>query len=480
MNFNSIQYFTFFLVVISIYFLLSHKYRWILLLCASYYFYMCWRVEYILLILGSTVVDYFAAIQMGKTTSASKRKIYLFLSLFINIGLLFSFKYFNFFNDSLRGVFNHYNIFYGVPAFNVMLPVGISFYTFQTLSYSIDVYKGEKEPEKHFGIFALYVAFFPQLVAGPIERSTRLLPQFLEKFSFDFVRVVDGCKRILWGLFKKVVIADRLAILVNHVYNSADDFTGIPLIIATYFFTFQIYCDFSGYSDIAIGTSQVMGFKLMENFKSPYLSSSVSEFWKRWHISLSSWFRDYLYIPLGGNRKGKWRWYYNLFIVFIVSGLWHGANWTFIIWGALHGIYLLFTIWTKNIRSKTFSLIGLKENSLALKFLSVFITFNLVAFAWIFFRANSVSDAFFICTNLFTGLNLNTSFNLGTGHVSLLLSALSILFLIFTDTTQLFSKSSIPFKSRRMMYQFVFYNMVIFGILLFGIKVGPKFIYFQF
>lgn len=232
----------------------------------------------------------------------------------------------------------------------MLLPVGISFYTFQSLSYSIDVYRGEKEPERNFGKFALYVAFFPQLVAGPIERSTNLLPQFDRRISFDYDRFVSGLRLMLWGFFKKIVIADRLAIYVNEVYNSPAEFQGLTLILATYFFAFQIYCDFSGYSDIAIGAARIMGYDLMINFRQPYFSQSIAEFWKRWHISLSTWFKDYLYIPLGGNRVAKNRWYFNLMAVFLISGLWHGANWTFVLWGFLHGFYLVFSIWTQNIR----------------------------------------------------------------------------------------------------------------------------------
>ena len=312
MLFNSTQFIIFFPIVVSIYFLLPHRMRWFMLLTASYYFYMCWKAEYLLLILISTFIDYFAAIQMSKQSVQSKRKIYLILSLVVNLGLLFGFKYFNFFNDSLRTIFNQFNIFYDVPAFKVLLPVGISFYTFQTLSYTIDVYRGKRDPEKHLGIFALYVAFFPQLVAGPIERSTRLIPQLRKKYNFDYDRVTDGLKLMLWGFFKKVVIADRIAVIVNQVYNNPHDAAGFPFLIGTYLFAFQIYCDFSGYSDIAIGAAKIFGINLMENFRRPYFAKSIREFWQRWHISLSTWFRDYLYLSLGGSHITKWRWYYNI------------------------------------------------------------------------------------------------------------------------------------------------------------------------
>jgi alginate O-acetyltransferase complex protein AlgI len=358
MFFNSLEFVIFFPLVVFAYFALPYKWRWSLLLLASYYFYMCWRPEYIILIIASTLIDYFAGLRMGQVNK-KKRKKYLILSLCTNLGLLFAFKYFNFFNNSLQATFNQFNLFYNVPAFSVLLPVGISFYTFQTLSYSIDVYRGDREPERHLGIFALYVAFFPQLVAGPIERSTHLLPQFYEKHNVDYVRITNGLKLMTWGFFKKLVIADRLAIYVNQVYNAPGDFHGAHIWIATYFFAIQIFCDFSGYSDIAIGAAEIMGYRFMKNFRRPYLAQSIAEFWKRWHISLSTWFRDYLYIPLGGNRVGKWRWYYNLFVVFMVSGLWHGANWTFVVWGALHGLYLVFAIVTQSHRESFSRWIGL-------------------------------------------------------------------------------------------------------------------------
>ena len=261
---------------------------------------------------------------------------------------------------NIQILFNHYNIFYEVPFFNVLLPVGISFYTFQTLSYTIDVYNNKTPAQKHLGVFAVYVSFFPQLVAGPIERSNHLLPQFFKEHKFSYDRVKSGLQKMLWGFFKKLVIANNLAILVNGVYNNVDNYTGAALLVATIFFTFQIYCDFSGYSDIAIGTARVMGFELRENFKRPYFSKSIQEFWQRWHITLSSWFKDYLYIPLGGNRVVKWKWYYNIIITFLLSGLWHGAEWTFIIWGALHGTYLVFSI-TLNSPKKYLSEINKKN-----------------------------------------------------------------------------------------------------------------------
>ncbi len=464
-----------------------------MLLAASYYFYMCWKVEYIVLILASTAIDYYAGLRMGKMESKAKRKPYLILSLIVNLGLLFSFKYFNFFNDSIRVMFDQFNIFYNVPHFNVLLPVGISFYTFQTLSYAIDVYRGKKEPEKHLGIFALYVAFFPQLVAGPIERSTRLLPQLVKKYNLDYDRIIGGLQLMMWGFFKKLVIADRVAQIVNKVYNDPTDFTGVAFILATYFFAFQIYCDFSGYSDIAIGAARVFGIDLMRNFRRPYFSRSIRDFWQRWHISLSTWFRDYLYKTLGGNRVTTWRWYYNILIVFLISGLWHGANWTFLIWGGLHGMYYLVSTWTVNFRSSVKIWMRLDRLPILQHSIRVFITFNLVSFAWIFFRANTVTDAFYIISNIFTNvgyvLRNITAIGTGQGIISsslgldkhdIYISILAILFLLLVEMFQRAQSFREWVNSKPIVMRWSFYYLILFSILLFGIFQQNQFIYFQF
>ena len=399
MLFNSLQFVVFFPIVIILYFIIPHNKRWILLLIASYYFYMCWKVDYIILIMISTLIDYVCSNKMSKINEKPKRKKWLLISIFSNLGILFGFKYFNFFSQNIQTLFDNYNIFFEMPFFNVLLPVGISFYTFQTLSYTIDVYNNKTSAQKHLGVFAVYVSFFPQLVAGPIERSNHLLPQFFKKHDFNYLRVKAGFQKMLWGFFKKIVIADNLAILVDGVYNNVDNYSGLTLIVATIFFTFQIYCDFSGYSDIAIGTAKVMGFELRENFKRPYFSKSIREFWQRWHITLSTWFRDYVYIPLGGNRTVKWKWYYNLIITFLVSGLWHGANWTFVIWGALHGSFLIFAIIFAQPKEKINQFIK-NRNIFLNKIFDVSITFILVAFAWIFFRSNNINDAIYVISNL--------------------------------------------------------------------------------
>lgn len=396
MLFNSIEFLIFFPVVVAFYFLCPQRYRWALLLAASYLFYAAWRVEYALLLLLSTVVDYTAARRMGQHSEQTGRRKYLALSLAVNLGLLFTFKYFNFFTESLRSLLGLFAVEYRFAGLDLLLPVGISFYTFQSLSYVFDVYRGNLKPEPHLGRYALYVSFFPQLVAGPIERATHLLPQFRVQHRFDEGRIASGLRQILWGLFKKVVIADRLAVYVNGVYNQPAEYTSGPLLLATYFFAFQIYCDFSAYSDIAVGAARVLGFDLLENFRQPYSARSVADFWRRWHISLSTWFRDYLYIPLGGNRGTPGRWYLNLAVVFLVSGLWHGARWTFVIWGALHAGYVLGEIWLGARRP------GRPLAMLLPNWLKIGITFHLVLFSWIFFRANSLSDARLIIQRMTT------------------------------------------------------------------------------
>jgi alginate O-acetyltransferase complex protein AlgI len=493
MLFNSLQYIAFFIIVVSFYFAIPHRFRWIFLLAASYYFYMCWNPKYILLIITSTLVAYYTGILMGKEQAQDKRRKYLILSLVANLGLLVVFKYFNFFNENLRELFNYFNIFYGIPAFNLLLPVGISFYTFQTLSYSIDIYRDERAPEKSLGIFALYVSFFPQLVAGPIERSTNLLPQFFEKKEFDYDRVTSGLKIMAWGMFKKVVIADRLAVVVNQVYGSPEGFTGVTILIATFFFAYQIYCDFSGYTDIAIGTARVLGFELMANFKRPYFAGSIREFWQRWHISLSTWFRDYLYIPLGGNRVNRLRHYTNLTIVFLICGLWHGASWTFVIWGGIHGFYMIFSRITGNLRSKAVTLSGLGRFPKFHQLFKTIVTFILVCFAWVFFRANNLEDAIHLIRNSFIGLGslilniMDIAYVRGVLRpldISQTEMAISIILIIFLELVHLLQEiniSKIKFKSLPMWARWAAYYVLTLGFLLFGsFNSGQDFIYFQF
>jgi len=482
MMFNSLHFLVFFPIVIIIYFSLPHRFRWFLLLISSYYFYMSWKAEYAILILISTVIDYFAAIAMSKHKEKKKRIKYLLLSIFANLGMLFAFKYFNFFSDSTRLLLEQFTITLQPMTLKVLLPVGISFYTFQTLSYTIEVYRGKIKPERHFGIFAVYVSFFPQLVAGPIERAQNLLHQFYKKQSFDYIRVTDGLKLMLWGFFKKIVIADRLAYFVNEVYGSPFEHSGFTLIIATLFFSYQIYCDFSGYSDIAIGASQIMGISLMDNFKRPYYSRSVSEFWKRWHISLSSWFRDYLYIPLGGNRVSVPRWYLNLMVVFLVSGLWHGANWTFVVWGGIHGSYLVISILTQKFRTRFAGMIGLSKNEMLHSAIKIIITFILVNIAWIFFRAETIGDAFYVLINIFRDLtfeNISTISQIVSWN-SMFLSLGLICFLEIIHLLQEQRSVRQFFRGYPIYVRWPVYMILIWSIIFLGNYESIDFIYFQF
>jgi alginate O-acetyltransferase complex protein AlgI len=390
--FNSFTFLIFFPVVAAIYFALPQRWRWAWLLGASCYFYMAFIPVYILILFFTIAIDYVAGI-MIESAEGRKRKLYLTASIIANVGVLAVFKYFNFLNANARAIAEVFHWPYDIGPLNFILPIGLSFHTFQAMSYTIEVYRGRQKAERHLGIYALYVMFFPQLVAGPIERPQNLLHQFYEEHSFDYERVAGGIRRMSIGLFMKVVIADRLARYVNVVYNDVGSFKGLTLIIATVFFAFQIYCDFAGYSMMAIGAAEVMGFKLMRNFDRPYLSQSISEFWSRWHISLSTWFRDFVYIPLGGNRASTPRWYYNLFITFLLSGLWHGASWTFVIWGALNGFYLIFALITRNLRAGIARSVGLATAPRLHAVLKVLITFTLSCIAWVFFRANSFADA---------------------------------------------------------------------------------------
>lgn len=490
MLFNSVEFLIFFPTVVTLYFLCPQRYRWMLLLAASYLFYSAWRFEYALLLLFSTIVDFWAARAMGNVTDPVKRRRYLVVSLVMNLGLLFTFKYFNFFNDSVRGLFTLFNVEYQFAGLDVLLPVGISFYTFQSLSYIFDVYRGKLKPEHHFGIFALYVAFFPQLVAGPIERATHMLPQFHIKHFFSEPRVNSGLRLMLWGMFKKVVIADRLAVYVNQVYNYPTDYTGWPLLLATYFFAFQIYCDFSGYSDIAIGAARVMGFELMENFRQPYVARSVTGFWRRWHISLSTWFRDYLYIPLGGNRVAPWRWYMNLAIVFLVSGLWHGAKWTFVIWGGLHALYVLLEIWLGGVALWGMRRLGRTEGTLLPDWLKIAITFHLVVFSWIFFRANSLGDALLIIQKLGQIGNTALSVTLFTPWIDAGVAdpqvemMLSVGLIVLLELIQWFERYIATmegtFTNNPRWLRWLAYVAMAIAITNLGVAIDTPFIYFQF
>ncbi len=485
MLFNSVPFLLFFVIVASVYFAIPHKLRAFYLLVASCYFYMAFVPKYVLILFFLITIDYFAGIWIEESKSQRRKKVYLILSIISTCAVLFFFKYFDFFNSIFADVARFLNLNYPVKPWDIFLPIGLSFHTFQSLSYVIEVYRGNQKAERHFVIYAVFVMFFPQLVAGPIERAKNLLHQFYERHTFDYARVTDGLKLALWGLFKKVVIADRLAIFVNAVYNNPTDYSGWPLIMATIFFAFQIYCDFSGYSDIAIGVAQVLGFRLMDNFNRPYFSKSVPEFWKRWHISLTSWFKDYLYIPMGGNRAGKVRWYLNLFIVFLLSGLWHGANWTFVIWGALNGFYLLCSIWTSKWRARLVELTGIGQFPKFHKLIRVAITFMLICFSWIFFRANTLADAWYIVTHLANGLTNPDTLpafwtGFGLGFKSFVVAVTAIIFMEFIHLIQRHKNIRHMLADKPAPVRVFVYISVVIGILLFGKFDNQQFIYFQF
>lgn len=484
MLFNSVHFFFFFIVVTLLYFWLPYQRRWLWLLLASCYFYMVAVPVYILILFFTIVIDYYAGILIEEAQGNRKRQ-FLLLSLLANIGVLVVFKYYNFLNSNLDLAFSLFGSQNPVPYLNIILPIGLSFHTFQAMSYTIEVYRGHQEAERHFGIYALYVMFYPQLVAGPIERPQNLLFQFRKKFDFDYGRVTSGLRLMAWGLFKKVLIADRLAILVDKVYNHPDQFQSLALIIATVFFSFQIFCDFSGYSDMAIGAARVMGFTLMTNFKSPYRAATISEFWKRWHISLSTWFKDYLYISLGGNRVSVPRWYLNLFIVFLVSGIWHGANWTFVIWGALHGFYLVFGLITARFRNQVVQSLGLYKIPL----LNQVSNFILIAFAWIFFRAENLTVAMDIILGIFKGFPALVK-QLLSGYIPLQYMGLTPLQLVFSFALILFLElvhyweevkpAMVNLVQWPVWRRWVVYYALILAIVFFGVFEDRQFIYFQF
>ncbi len=486
MTFNSWEFLLFYPIVTLLYFVLPKRTKWIMLLIASYFFYMCYQAELVFLIAGTTLVSWVASVIIEKSEKKAVRRTCLTVTLIVCFGVLFFYKYFNFLAGSVVGIIE---LFGGNPSpveLNLLLPVGISFYTFQTLSYVIDVYRGDVECERNFFFYALFVSFFPQLVAGPIERPNNLVPQLKETHKFDKDNFVKGAKHMLVGFFKKVCVADYIAVFVNSVYNSIEGATAISIIIATCLFAVQIYCDFSGYTDIAIGCARIMGIKLMKNFDHPYTATSVKEFWSRWHISLSSWFKDYLYIPLGGNRRGKARQMFNVMVVFLVSGLWHGAAWTFVIWGALHGIFQVVGTLTWKPRNRLLSKIGLSKDSLGVVLIRRFFTFALVSFAWLFFRANSMTDAVNLLKKLFAtgwGAGLADSVTgMGFGTVSVIMTVLVILTLYMLDSMLKYEDGpdgSALLTSGGSFVFFVWIIMFVWAILLSKSMAGT-FIYFQF
>lgn len=481
MLFNSFAFAIFLPIVFIFYWGLPHKARWILMLAASYYFYMSWNAKYVFLILFTTIISYVAAILLEKTEKLRNKKWILAGTAVACLGVLFFFKYFNFVSESVTAVFRLFAIQMNPVLLNLLLPVGISFYTFQTLSYVIDVYKGDVKAEHHFGYYAAFISFFPQLVAGPIERTNNLLPQIKAEHKFSYDQATYGLKLMAWGYFKKIVIADTLSQFVSKVYDAPQGFSGFALILATVFFTLQIYCDFSGYSDIAIGTAKLLGINLMTNFKSPYFSQSIKEFWSRWHISLSTWFRDYVYIPLGGSRVGKIRHAVNLLITFLVSGLWHGANWTFVIWGGIHG---LGQVVENSIVPKD----KLKKKSKGIIWaLRVVFVFAFASFAWIFFVSNSLGDAGYVIMHAFDGIVSPISYlkqgfvSVGLGMIELIYLAISMLILTIYDYASLKYDVIKEVSSIGIIWRwFIYIAFMMWIILNFPVSNKAEFIYFQF
>ena len=476
MLFNSIEFLLFLPTIFILYWFVFNKnlkYQNTLILVSSYVFYGWWDYRFLSLIFLSTIVDYVIGLSISNQSSKKKQKSLLWGSVLFNLSVLGFFKYYNFFVDSWVELFSSlgYEI-KSIWTLNFILPVGISFYTFQTMSYTIDIYRKKLEPTKDFISFASFVSFFPQLVAGPIERASNLLPQILKKREFQYDQVIQGLKLILWGMFKKVVIADSLAPIVDDIFSNYQDFGGGTLWLGAIYFSFQIYCDFSGYSDIAIGTSKLLGFELMSNFKFPYFSRNIGEFWRRWHISLSTWFRDYLYIPLGGSQEGKWKSIRNIFIIFLVSGFWHGANWTFIFWGLFHSILFLPTFMFNKNRNYTSSIIAANTLLPSLKeFINVVTTFLLVTIGWVFFRSESIGDSFSYLTSMISNINIVT-------HLSPKIS-FYILVLVLVDWTQRFDERNLFVTFPKLIFK-IFVIICVFLILINFKKESQQFIYFDF
>ncbi len=484
MLFNSVHFLLFFVVVVALHFAVPRRARWVWLLFASYYFYMSWNPRYALLMAASTVITFLCGVLVARAASPTAKKLWVGASFSANLAILFFFKYFHFAVGSLNTLLGAAGFTLLNPAFDVLLPVGISFYTFQALGYTVDVYRGQP-PEKNLFKYALFVSFFPQLVAGPIERSGRLLRQIENPLPFDFERVKHGLWRMLWGYFEKLVIADRAAILVNQVYNQYQAYGSVPLVVATLLFAVQIYCDFCGYSDIAVGAAEVLGFDLMQNFRRPYFATSIADFWRRWHISLSSWFRDYLYIPLGGNRKGRLRRYANTMLTFLASGLWHGANWTFALWGFWHGALLVLGNVLQPLRHRVLGFFRVRTEALSHRLLRQLMTFGFVCAGWVFFRAPSVSAAVQIFRQMLFGSRMAgiAEMGLSTPNMAVLGAAL----LVLLGTSVLHGRGVAlrsTLAAQNLWFRWGVLLCALFAVLIFGVY-GPgfdaaAFLYFQF
>lgn len=487
MLFNSFGYALFLPIVFIIYWIIPQKFRWIILLISSYYFYASWGPQYVAIILLTTIVSYVAALLIdSKRTGKLYSKTILIISLLLCTGLLFFFKYLNFFAENISALFEKIAIPIQPITLKLALPIGISFYIFQTISYLVDVYRGEIHAEKDFGIFAVYISFFPKVMQGPIEKGKKLLPQLHARRPFQYVQASYGMKQMAWGYFKKLVLADGLSVYVNQVYNDLPSYTGFSLILATFFFAIQLYCDFSGYTDIALGSAKLLGINLTQNFKAPYFASSIKDFWGRWHISLSTWLKDYIYIPLGGNRVGKIRHALNILITFLVSGLWHGASWNYVLWGGLHGLYQIiegFFPW--NSKKSLFQ--RNKHFHLLLSLITVPCTFLLVCFAWIFFRASTIQDAVYVIRNMFTGIShlsvyiQDCALQMGLTFTHLMYNCLPIILLVLYDFASLKTDVIALISRQRFFIRWPVYILVLLIILLFSEKgVSTQFIYMQF
>jgi len=480
MLFTSIEYLLFLPLIMVAFFCLKHRSRWVLLLLASYFFYSYWRLDFLLLVLVSTVIDYWAGLRMGRHKEKKKRKPFLYFSLFANFGLLFSFKYLGFFNEQVRSFFQLFDVQFPTPEIDILLPIGISFYTFQTLSYSLDVYKGNRKPERHLGYFALYVSFFPQLVAGPIERSTTLLPQLRDKQRFLWSNVSVGFRLILWGLFKKVIIADYLYMLIVPIMRNPEQYSGGVFVIGMIATTLWIYADFSGYTDIAIGSARLFGIRLLPNFKRPYLSASISELWQRWHISLTTWINEYFFRPLI-RTSSSWFWrYFSILLIFTSIGFWHGATWNFIAFGLLHGIYITLNRITKSFRRRQMNRV-LSRTSIIRKAINVFVTLLFWTFSSVFFIADNLQESWHIISHL-------TEWN-GLQELSNVPGIYTVHFIIILLGSGLFIASEIinrkelenPWDNVRFTgIRWGTYALMIFMLISFGHQVSNEFFYFQF
>ena len=514
MAFSTLQFLLFFIFVIIIYYVLPFRHRWLFLTAAGFVFYSYLQLYHLAILITSSLIDYFLALRLGGNAARKKRKILLLLGLFNNLGLLVLFKYLHFFNESMGAILNRFHVHYSIAIPRLLLPLGLSYFTFKKISYLVDVYRGGQRAERHVGRFLLYVSFFPEIVAGPIDRAGKLIPQFLKKVEFDAGAVSEGLRLVLWGFFKKLVIADNLAPVVSQVFSNPTRFDGIHLLVGVLSFTFQVYCDFSGYSDIAIGIGRVLGFKLMKNFDRPYHSTSIPQFWERWHISFTTWLRDYLFLPIAYSVSGKikqpkpmgikaetWAYLCGMFTTMLLCGLWHGAGWTFIIWGLMHGIYLAASFFTKKWRGRMRKRLLIKKNAPLYKAFRVLLTFSLVSLAWVFFRAQSTADAVYIITHLFSGIptffqqvfmfiqNLNgkslshflINRELGTTYFNLLMVCLSILFMRRVQTMQKDKEEPTEVLANSpILLRWAAYLGIVFWILFFGNFGVREFIYAQF